>query len=223
MAMKQKVYFILSGAFAGAFLLFLILLFTVDVGAIAPLGGRVGLSTINASVRDAIGTNDRIYTVTKLTGYFGLALVGLFGCVGIFQWATRRSLAKVDREILLLGGLYVVTGLFYLLFEVCVVNVRPLLMPGESVPAASFPSSHTVMAIVIYGSAARLAGRYLKKPLSFFASVLSLLLLVVTAAGRFLSGVHWFTDVLCGVFLGCALLFAYFGALQVKQQKKSAL
>ena len=218
--MKQKVYFILSGTFACAFLLFLILLFTVDVGAIAPLGGRVGLSTLNASVRDAIGTNDAIYTVTKLTGYFGLALVGLFGCFGIYQWIKRRSLAKVDREILFLGGLYILTGILYLLFEVCVVNVRPLILPGESLPAASFPSSHTVLAIVIYGSAARLAGRYLKKPLSICASVLSLVLLIVTAGGRVLSGVHWFGDVLCGVFLGCALLFAYLGALSCKPKKE---
>ena len=69
----------------------------------------------------------------------------------------RKSLAKVDKKILALGGLFVVTGILYVLFEKVVINCRPILMEGETVPEASFPSSHTVLAVVIFGSIAMIS------------------------------------------------------------------
>ena len=50
--------------------------------------------------------------------------------------------------------------------------------------------------------------------------IVSVLLAVITVAGRFLSGVHWFTDILGGLLLGGGLT-ALFYAL-IMQEKTDA-
>ena len=66
----------------------------------------------------------------------------LFALAGLVQWIRRKSLLKVDKEILALGGLYLIVIGFYILFELVIVNYRPIIMPGSVHPEASFPSSH---------------------------------------------------------------------------------
>ena len=127
---------------------------------------------------------------------------------------------KVDPQILALGGLLVVTGALYVLFEVAVVNCRPVLMEGETVPEASFPSSHTVLAFVIFGAIAMLVKDYVDdRRLASLLQNACLVLLLVSVVLRLLSGVHWFTDILGGVFLSVALLQA-FSAVLDKVKKK---
>ena len=123
-------------------------------------------------------------------------------------------LAKVDIKLRALGVLYIVTGLLYLLFEKVVINCRPVLMEGETVPEASFPSSHTVLAVVIFGSIAMIVQDYLDdKRLAGMLQNICLVLLIVAVLGRLFSCVHWFTDILGGLFLSFALLQAFSGAL----------
>ena len=219
---SNKTFWILAAALGALFLLLLVLLFTVDVAPIAPLGEKVGLSTLNQSVKDALGLNWSLYKIAKYTGYLALLLAAGFAVLGLVQLIKRRSLAKVDRELWVLAGLYAAALACYLLFEVFVVNVRPILMPDSSAPEASFPSSHTVLAITFFGSAALLCRKYLqKKPLRICAQAALTLLLLVTTICRFLSGVHWLTDILGGIFLGASLLSLFAGFVKQAENKKA--
>ena len=134
-------------------------------------------------------------------------------------WSSRMEghSMKVDKEILLLGCLYIVTLALYVFFEKVIVNYRPMLMPGGEGPEASFPSSHTMLVCVIMGSGLRLLKKYTKKnqTLQLVLTVVFCLILALTVAGRLLSGVHWFTDVLGGLLLSAALLNGYEGLLKL--------
>ena len=119
---------------------------------------------------------------------------------------------KVDGGILLLAVFYVFLAAFYELFEVMVVNYRPILEDGKL--AASFPSSHTMLICSIVGSAMVLLYRMLiNKTIRTVVEVIGGMILILAVVGRLLSGVHWFTDILGGVLLSAALVMFYYAAV----------
>ena len=218
--MKNK---LVRAAVSGVlFLLLIVLVKKVDVAAVGPAGTSIGLSHLNNAVHGLIGVHMLWYKITNLLGYVSLAAGAAFACLGVKQLAERRSLAKVDRQILALGALFVVIGVIYVLFEKAIVNYRPVIMAGETAPEASFPSSHTVLACVIFGSIAMMLKDYIKdKNLASALQNACLVLLLIAVLGRLISGVHWFTDILGGIFLSAALLLAFSGVLdKVRQGEK---
>ncbi len=196
------------------FLLLIAALFFVDVAPIGTGGTRVGLAGLNGAAREAFGESAAWYRMTQLLGALSLAVAAAFGCLGIAQMIRRRSLLRVDRRLLLLGALYLATILAYLLFEKAVVNRRPVLLPGETYPEASFPSSHTMLTVVVMGSAFLEAGRIRRPALRRILRAISACTAAAAVAGRILSGVHWLTDVAGGALLGAALVLAYAWALE---------
>lgn len=213
--MKKKC--IASAVCFGLFLLLIVLLKTVDVAAVGPEGTEIGLSKLNVAAHDLFGENLGWYKVTNILGYLAILIALCFAALGGLQLIRRRSVLKVDKEILLLGCLYVVTVIFYVLFEKVIVNYRPILMPDGEGIEASFPSSHTVLSCVILGSGLFLLKKYTKKNknVQLVLTVLFAVILALIVAGRLISGVHWFTDIVGGVLLSAALLNAYEGLLKL--------
>ena len=188
----------------------MILLKTVDVAPIGPEGTTIGLSHLNQAIHDAIGMHESIYTITEIGGILAIGVVALFAGMGFVQLIRRRSLLKVDRELLLLGGLYVIIGFLYVLFKKVVINYRPVIMPGDLHPESSFPSSHSMLGCTVMGSAYLLVDRYVKNPRTVkLLHVLCIINMIVIVGGRFLSGVHWFTDILGGILISTALIAGY--------------
>lgn len=200
--------------------LFTFLVRVMDVAAIGPAGTQVGFSHLNSAVHDALGVHMALYKLTQLLGYAVLSLVAVFAVVGLLQLIRRKSLWKVDREILALGVLYVVVFALYILFEKAIVNYRPVIMPGELAPEASFPSSHTMLACTVLGSAALLLKKYVKdESLARILRVACVIVMAVIVCGRLLSGVHWLTDIIGGILYSAALLFLFSGAVGAIEEK----
>lgn len=200
----------LSAVSEGLFLLTLVLVRTVDVAAVGPAGTSIGLSHLNAAFHQLTGQHPLFYSISSLLGYGILALAALMAVLGLIQLIQERSLRKVEPSFLLLGGLYAVTLALYALFEVVIINYRPILEAGQTFPEASFPSTHTMLAVVILGSLSLLLERYVYDEV--YCRALKSLCWVVMAATvvtRLLSGVHWLTDILAGVFLGLFLVLAF--------------
>ena len=217
--MKKKC--ITSAICFGLFLLLIVLLKTVDVAAVGPEGTEIGLSKLNVAIHNMFGENLGWYKVTNILGYLAILIALGFVAIGGLQLIRRRSVLKVDKEILLLGCLYVVTVIFYVLFEKVIVNYRPILMPDGEGIEASFPSSHTMLSCVILGSGLQLVKKYAKKSktVQLVLTVIFAVMLALIVAGRLLSGVHWFTDIVGGLLLSVALLNAWEGLLMLWKQK----
>ena len=123
-----------------------------------------------------------------------------------------------DKDILLLGGLYAALAVCYLFFEKCIINYRPVIL--DEGLEASFPSSHTMLAMCLMLAAMEQLRRRLKdQPLGRILSMVCAVLLVVTVIGRLLSGVHWLTDILGGLLLGGALYLFYAGLIDLLRQR----
>ena len=147
------------------------------------------------------------YEITDWLGVAAVITAFGFAMAGFVQLIKRRSLLKVDRSILALGGLYIIVIGLYVLFEIAVVNYRPIIMPDSTHPEASFPSSHTMLVYVIMGSAVMLFGRYIRgKVLCRGLQILCAIIIGITVIGRLISGVHWFTDIVGGILISAALL-----------------
>ena len=222
--MKKKC--ITSAVCFGLFLLLILLLKVVDVAAVGPEGTEIGLSKLNVAVHNLFGENLGWYKVTNVLGYLSI-LIGLcFAAMGGLQLIYRRSILKVDKEILLLGALYVVTVIFYIFFEKVIVNYRPILLPDGEGVEASFPSTHTMLSCVILGSGLQLLKKYgnKNKTLELVLTVVFAVMLALIVAGRLISGVRWFTDILGGILLSVALLNAYEGLLKLwkRSEKRKA-
>ena len=111
--------------FLAAFVLWTFLVVSVDVRPVGPEGSSVGFAAINGPVHEAIGVHWSLYTITDWLGLVPIGVAFGFAVLGLVQLLQRKSLRKVDRSLLVLGGFYIVVMALYLLFETVTVNRRP--------------------------------------------------------------------------------------------------
>ena len=192
---------------------------TINVKAIGPKNSKVGLATFNGWFSKVIGSNMKIYKITEYLGYVLLLVAVVFAVIGIIQLIKRKSLLKVDREIISIGVLYVLMIGFYALFEKLIINYRPILI--DKVLEASYPSSHTMLAMCVATSFAMVADKYFGKG-SKFLKFIVLTLLTLVIAGRIISGVHWATDIIGGVLISTALISVFNTLIDVKKVEKKS-
>lgn len=212
--MQKKVIF--TGVSGGLFVLLIVLLKTFDVAAIGPMGTEVGFATLNGSVHDALPMNLFWYDLSEIFGTLSLCVAAAFGAMGAMQLVKGKSLKSVNRYILALGVFYVVVIGCYVLFEIIVINYRPVIMPGVEGVEASFPSSHTMLTCCVLGSAAMVMKRFVPAPAERMGLQAGCVLVAaVTVAARMMSGVHWLTDIIGGVLLSCVLLGLFALGLEV--------
>lgn len=202
-----------------AFIIFTIVVKLVDVKAVGPLQSEIGLASINLAVFKVFGTSKVMYDITEILGYLTFLVIAFFAGLGLYQLIKYKSIKKVDYKILVLGGFYVVVLIFYAIFELIVVNYRPILIEGKL--EASYPSSHTTLAICVISSAMIVASEMLsgKKALTITVVIIGYALILVTVIGRLLSGVHWFTDIFGGVLLSFALIMLFYTAIEFVREK----
>ena len=218
--MKNKGKFLMLGISGALFALLIVLLCCVDVEPVGAAGTSVGLSHMNRFVFELTGVNMVWYNITDWLGLAAIFAAFLFAATGLVQVIKRRSILKVDKEILALGGLYILVIGIYVLFENVIVNYRPIIMPGCSNPEASFPSSHTMLVCVIMGSTIIIIGKYIKKKsLCMVIRGICAAVIAVTVVGRLISGVHWFTDILGGVLISTFLLALYSALITWEEEK----
>lgn len=205
--MRKYILPIISGLL---FIGLIVLVKTYDVSAIGPLETSVGLASINNYVHNLTGVNMFWYNLTDLFGFVAIGVVGTFGLIGFIQLIKRKSLFEVDNDLFLLGILYVIILSIYILFEVKIINYRPVIMPGETLPESSFPSSHTILIIVVMASAIVVLDNYVKNvKICKILKVLFGIILVITVVGRLLSGAHWFSDILGGILISTCLISTF--------------
>lgn len=190
------------------FVVWTILVRLVDVRAIGPAGSAVGFAALNGWVHNLTGVHFWLYTVTDWLGLVPIAAAFGFAILGLVQWIGGRSLQRVDRSLFVLGGFYLAVMAVYIFFETVAVNFRPVLIDG--VLEASYPSSTTLLVLCVMPTTAmqlhtRISNRRLR------TGVISAILLFIAfmVIGRLLSGVHWVTDIIGGIFISAGLVAGY--------------
>ena len=206
---RKKFYF--GVALLTAFIIWTVLIGLVDVKPQGAQKTNVGFAMVNLFFKELIGVNFSLYTITDWLSLVPLGIIFFFALVGVVQLIKRKSLLKVDYSILLLGGFYAVVMAVYMFFEIFFVNYRPVLINGNL--ESSYPSSTTMLVLTVMPTAiidlkARIRVKFIKRFITVIFSVFTVLMVT----GRFLSGVHWFSDIIGGILLsvGMVLIYSYY-------------
>ena len=217
MKKETKKNFGIAAILLGAFVVWTATVRLVDVQLIGPQGSAVGLATINSWVHNLTGVHMSLYTVTDWLGLVPIGVAMGFALLGLIQWIKRKHLRQVDFSILVLGGFYLLVMAAYVLFEVFVINYRPVLINGCL--EASYPSSTTMLVLCVMPTTlmqlnARIKSQTLKRWVGFGITAFILFMVI----GRLLSGVHWFTDIIGGALLSAGLVMLYYSitSLEIK-------
>ena len=208
MKKKNQKNFCIAICMLIAFVMWTVAIRFVDVQAIGPQESSVGFATINQFVHNLTGVHMSLYTITDWLGLVPLMFVMGFGTLGLIQWIKRKHLLKVDYSILVLGGFYIVVMAAYVLFEVLVINYRPVLING--ILEASYPSSTTMLVMCVMPTAImqfdiRIKNDVLKRCATYAITAF----IVFMVIGRLVSGVHWFTDIIGGALFSTGLVLMH--------------
>ncbi len=216
---SQKGYMI-GCALMIVFILFTVLVKAVDTGktevkVVAADGTfatgeeiSVGFSKLNIAASDALGYSGTWYKLSKYLGYVCILAGGALCLWAVWQAVSRRGIRNIDRDLSCFCLLMIAMLFFYLLFEVLKLNWRPVILKEGL--EASYPSTHTLLAVCAAGGAAIFLSRLkIRRELRLAGIAVLCFVGFMTVLCRLLSGVHWVTDVLGGVILGASLLQLY--------------
>lgn len=205
--------------FIAAFLIWTILIQKVDVQPLGQNGTDIGFATVNGCFHTLTGVHMTIYAITDWLGLVPVLVCMLSGSVGLVQLIKRRSLFKVDYDIIFLGIYYAVVILGYLVFEMIPINYRPILIEGRM--EVSYPSSTTLLVLCVMPTLCeqlnrRVENMFVKRSLNVVAVCFSIFMVV----GRLISGVHWLTDIVGGILLSAGLFMVYKAVVLLYQKEE---
>ena len=206
--MKEKRNLLKGAGLIGAFSLWTVLIQWVDVQAVGQNGTKIGFADFNVWFHQLTGVHMTIYTITDWLGLVPIFICLCFGVLGLVQLIKRRSLLRVDADILLLGVYYMLVIAGYLIFEMIPINYRPVLIEGRQ--EGSYPSSTTllvlsVMPTLMFQENRRVSNAMIRKAVAVSVIAFSAFMVI----GRLISGVHWATDIIGSVLLSAGLYMLY--------------
>lgn len=199
---------------------FTILVILVDKQAIGANNSIVGLSSLNKIFKDTFGYNEIFYKLTEILGALILCIALGYMIVALIQLIKRKSIKKIDTELILLAIFYVSMILIYLIFEIAKINYRPVLIDGEL--EISYPSSHTLLSVFICTTAIFINQKLIsKKSIKITFNCIISVIGLMTIIGRIISGVHWITDIIGGVLISTTLVLMYLTILHLIKNKNA--
>ncbi len=216
---KIKINFISAIGSLMLFCLWTVLIQRVDVMPVGVNGTDVGLAAFNTYFHSLTGVNMTLYTITDWLGLVPLLVCFAFGGAGFGQLIKRKSLLKVDFDIIILGIYYLIVIFFYLAFEMIPINYRPVLING--VAEVSYPSSTTLLVLSVMPTLAfQVRRRKSNDKIHKLITVSVVLFSAFMVLGRMVSGVHWVTDIVGSVLLSAGLYCTYKGVILWNSMKK---
>lgn len=210
--MKNK-EFKIGFLFILIFIIWTLSLLIIDVKPLGVNQTNIGFSTLNVWFHQITGTNMFLYIVTDWLGLVPVFVCMGFGLLGCIQLFKRRSVIKVDYDLIVLGVYYIIVILSYLLFEKLPINYRPILIDGRM--EVSYPSSTTLLVLSVMLSLYEQVNRRViniqsKNMINRCIGIFTVFMI----GGRLLSGVHWLSDIIGSIFISLGYFFLYKGVLQ---------
>ena len=152
--------------------------------------------------------------ITDIILVAGIAVLGVFAVLGLYQWIKRKSLKKVDKPLLVMLVPLAFMAATYIIFDkFLILNTRP---NGSGEP--SFPSTHTMVVATIFLLAAIILPNYIKsKTARIILDTIMLLFIILVSVGRVLANMHWVSDVVGGLIF--AVIFATIYYLTLRRVK----
>lgn len=194
----------------------LLVIFTIWTGLVQcvdvkPIGANttdIGFSTLNSYFHQMTGVYMTLYTITDWLGLIPIFVCVVFGGLGLVQLIKRKSLFKVDKDLILLGIYYFIVIMGYLIFEMIPINYRPILIEGRL--EASYPSSTTLLVLSVMPTLLlQIKRRSTHILITKIVSVVTILFSLFMVIARLTCGVHWLTDIIGALIISTGLYYLY--------------
>ena len=196
---------------------FIVLLKKYDVQAIGPEGSEIGLASLNAFLAGVFTFSEKWYHISQLLGYAALGICGIYAIAGLVELIQRKSIAKIDRAITVMGIFYIIVLGLYFFFNKFAINFRPIILDEGLEP--SFPSSHTMLVCCVCGMAIASFDSLIENiGLKVILDIAAGLMIGIMVLARTLSGVHWFTDIFAGILFSITIVAYYHAAVMIPQK-----
>jgi membrane-associated phospholipid phosphatase len=181
------------------------------------LDGRNWLDrTISMELRQ-FATSDRteaVRAVTELGSSWFAAIV----CGGILLWLVwqRRFSTAVA-----IGGIFFVAKVLETGLKLTFERARPSVVPHlQDAGGYSFPSGHTMTAVITYGLLAAVLVSQLGGRARYVPPVIAAVIVLAVGFSRIYLGVHYLTDVLAGTLVAGACLILAIVALHLPDPRE---
>jgi undecaprenyl-diphosphatase len=174
------------------------------------LDGRGWLDrTASIEIRE-YATPDRTEAVRAITE-LGSSWFAATVCGGILLWLLWQRRFSTAAAI---GGIFLIAKLMETGLKLTFERARPTVVPHlQDAGGYSFPSGHTMTAVITYGLlAAVLAGQFSGR-LRYVPPAMAALIVAAVGFSRVYLGVHYLTDVLAGTLVAGACLILAIAAL----------
>lgn len=214
MRKSTKNYLIFAIEMAILTIAFTILLKRYDVQAIGPEGTEIGLASLNGFLAEVFTFNEKWYKLSQILASAAIGVCLIYAFVGLVQLIQRRSLAKVNKTITILGVFYLIVIGLYFFFTKFTVNYRPVII--DEVLEPSFPSSHTMLVCCVFGMAIASFDSLIENVgIKVILDIIAGLAIGLMVLARTLSGVHWFTDIFAGILFSMTIVAFYHAAILI--------
>jgi undecaprenyl-diphosphatase len=179
------------------------------------LDGRFWLDRTTSMEMREYATPERTEAVRTLTE-LGSSSVAAIICGGILLWLLwqRRWSTAVA-----IGGIFLVAKLLETGLKLSFERARPTVVPHLAEAGGySFPSGHTMTAVITYGLLAAVLMSHLRGRARVVPPVAAALVIAAVGFSRIYLGVHYLTDVLAGTLVAGACLILALSALFLLDQ-----
>ena len=174
------------------------------------LDGRGWLDRATSVEVREYATSDRTEAVRAITE-LGSSWFAAIVCGGILLWLLWQRRFSTAIAI---GGIFFIAKLLETGLKMTFERARPTVVPHlQDAGGYSFPSGHTMTAVITYGLLAAVLVGQLSGRARYVPPVIAGLLIVLVGFSRVYLGVHYLTDVLAGTLVAGACLILAIAAL----------
>ncbi len=174
------------------------------------MDGRYWLDRTTSLEIRQYATPDRTEAV-RATTELGSSWLAAIICGGILLWLCwqRRFSTAVA-----IGGIFVIAKLLESGLKLFFERARPSVVPHlQDAGGYSFPSGHTMTAVITYGLLAAVLVNQLRGRARYVPPVVAAFIIMAVGFSRIYLGVHYLTDVLAGTLVAGACLILAVAAL----------
>ena len=212
--MKKYGYFIASASLLLVFIIFTILVKTVDVHYYYN-NTYVGFYSMNSKFGELVTNFGKYEPMGKMSDiilYLSFGYILILFIFAIIELIKKKSFKKLNMNYYVALGGYVLVAVLYVIFDIVKVNYSPDSLADKLKP--SYPSSHVFIGCMFYLINTFTAMKLLKpekdwiKPLVFIATGIICVLLVFT---RTMSAKHWLSDIIASIILVSCVYTLFIG------------
>lgn len=184
-------------------LIFTILVSFVDVKIYNETNTKIGLYSLNKIFLVNSINSNYINIISNGIFLICLLVIILMLLLITFEYFKTKKINKKNLNFIIH---FLIMVLIWIIFDkILIINYRPILINGNI--EGSYPSTHVMVSTFVLLFLSDKLKKNFKNDKIFY--IISIGLIIIQSISRILLTMHWFTDIIGGLLIGCLLFFTF--------------